>query len=143
MVGFESTLYVASEGDGAVEVCAAVLSQSINCPIEFPFNISLSTNDGSSGELHYTLLKYYTSAHFVVSSMDYGAHVFTLLMFDACQTKRCLEIAIMDDVIPENRESFSVTLERTPTLDSRITLHPASGEIQISENDGIKSVANA
>ena len=32
-----------------VELCAVVYEPDINCPIEFPFNISLSTADGTAG----------------------------------------------------------------------------------------------
>ena len=43
---------------------------------------------------------------------------------------------IMDDIILENDESFILTLERTSDLDSRITLDPVNGVVEITENDG-------
>ena len=32
-----------------VELCVVVYEPNINCPIEFPFNVSLSTADGTAG----------------------------------------------------------------------------------------------
>ena len=58
----------------------------------------------------------------------------TLLMFDSCETRQCTNIAIMNDGLEESTESFSVTLERTSELDTRIILDPDIGEIVI--NDG-------
>lgn len=49
-MGLERTLYSVSEDVGVVEVCAYVYSPTIDCPIEFPFNVSLSTTDGSAGK---------------------------------------------------------------------------------------------
>ena len=42
---------------------------------------------------------------------------------------------IVDDTILENDESFDVTLERTPDLNSRITLDPVNGVVEIADND--------
>ena len=43
VVGLEETLYHVTEGVGVVEVCATVYEPIIDCPIAFPFNISIST----------------------------------------------------------------------------------------------------
>ena len=69
--------------------------------------------------------------------MDYGA-VSTTFTFAACETRQCDNISIVDDVTLEMTESFSVTLERTPDLNSRITLNPVDGDINILDNDGRK-----
>ncbi|CAI8015468.1 hypothetical protein GBAR_LOCUS9583, partial [Geodia barretti] len=119
VVGLEMTVYSVSEGDGNVEVCAVVHSPNIDCPIEFSFAVNLTTKDGTA-----------------ISPMDYGA-LSTTLMFDTCETRKCTNIAIANDDIPEGTESFNVTLEGTPGLDDRITLDPVDGEIQISDRDGI------
>ena len=49
-MGLERTLYSVSEDVGVVEVCAIVYSPTIDCPITFPFNVSLSTSNGSAGK---------------------------------------------------------------------------------------------
>ena len=42
---------------------------------------------------------------------------------------------IMDDITLENDESFILTLERTSDLNSRITLDPVNGVVEITDND--------
>ena len=64
--------------------------------------------------------------------MDYGA-VSTLLSFAACQMRSCVNVSIENDIVLENVEPFAVTLERTPELDSRITLNPVDGVVEIIE----------
>ena len=51
-VGLERTLYQVSEDVGAVNVCAVIkfYSSNVDCPVPFPFDIKLSTGDGSAGE---------------------------------------------------------------------------------------------
>ena len=49
-MGLERTLYQVSEDVGVVEVCAIVYSPTDECPIEFPFNVTLNTTDGSAGK---------------------------------------------------------------------------------------------
>ena len=63
----------------------------------------------------------------------------TLLSFAACQIRSCVNVSIINDVVLENVESFDVTLERTLGLDSRITLNPVDGVIEITDNDGTRS----
>ena len=48
-VGLEQTFFHVMEGVGYVELCANVSFPEITCPIEFPFNVSLSTADGTAG----------------------------------------------------------------------------------------------
>ena len=48
VVGLERTFYNVSEDVGVVEVCAIVYSPTIVCPIEFPFDVSLSTSDNTA-----------------------------------------------------------------------------------------------
>ena len=72
---------------------------------------------------------------FAVSSMDYVTLADTL-MFDVCETQRCVNLTIEDDSVDESEETFRVSLERTPDLDSRIILDPVDGEIVIVDDDG-------
>ena len=74
--------------------------------------------------------------HFsVVNPMDY-LELNTILSFAACETRRCVNVTIVDDLVDEPLESFDYTLERTPGLDSRISLDPVDGVVQINDNDG-------
>ena len=58
------------------------------------------------------------------------------LMFDACQTRSCVNVTIVDDLVDELEEFFRVSLTRTTGLDSRITLNPVDGRTVITDNDG-------
>ena len=45
----EEMLYGVSEADGIVELCVIVTFPEIECPISFPFNIGISTSNGTAG----------------------------------------------------------------------------------------------
>ena len=49
VVGLERTIFTVSEDVGVVELCARVFEPDIECPIEFPFNIILSSTDRTAG----------------------------------------------------------------------------------------------
>ena len=49
MVGLKQTFFRVGEKEGYVELCANVSFPEITCPIEFPFDVSLSTADGTAG----------------------------------------------------------------------------------------------
>ena len=48
-VGFEETVYRTDETSGSVELCAVVYEPAIDCPIEFDFNVTFETMDGTAG----------------------------------------------------------------------------------------------
>ena len=52
VVGLERTYYNVSESVGVVEVCAVVYQPTGVCPIQFPFDVTLSTRDGSAGSVN-------------------------------------------------------------------------------------------
>ena len=49
VVGLERTFITVSEDVGVVELCAIVRSPVITCPIDYPFEVNLSTDDGTAG----------------------------------------------------------------------------------------------
>ena len=49
VVGLERTNFTVFEDVGAVELCARVFEPDTNCPIEFPFDVILSTADRTAG----------------------------------------------------------------------------------------------
>ena len=56
VVGLEETFYRVSESVGVVEVCAIVYHPNITCPIQFPFNVNLSTiGNNSQSVFHLTM----------------------------------------------------------------------------------------
>ena len=48
-VGFEKAHYSVNEASGMVEICAVVNEPNVDCPIEFDFNMTFQTRDGSAG----------------------------------------------------------------------------------------------
>ena len=48
-VGLERTAYIVNENTGVVEICARVFEPSIPCPIDFAFNLTIDTIDGTAG----------------------------------------------------------------------------------------------
>ena len=71
------------------------------------------------------------------SPQDFTSLQSALLSFDECDRLKCIGITIVDDSMVEMTESFDVILDRTTSLDSRITLGLADGVVEITENDGI------
>ena len=47
-MGLESTFYNVSENESVVEVCAVVYTPDISCPINFAFDVRVSTSTDSS-----------------------------------------------------------------------------------------------
>ena len=68
-------------------------------------------------------------------STDYD-EISVVFMFEACTTRVCEALSIVDDDVSERTESFYLTLERTNDLDSRIILNPSDGEVTILNDDG-------
>ena len=50
IVGLEESFYQVSENMGVVTVCTVVNSTGISCPIDYLFEVKLSTKDGSAGK---------------------------------------------------------------------------------------------
>lgn len=69
--------------------------------------------------------------------MDFIASSSTV-RFPACETRRCVDVTIVDDLVRELfRESFAVYITRSPNMDRRITLNPAAVNVNIfiTDND--------
>ena len=65
--------------------------------------------------------------------------VSTVVIFQQCETLVCEQINITDDLNLELTETFSIGLQRTPTLDRRIRLSPVNTVVEIQDNDGKSS----
>ena len=49
MIGLERTIFLEFENVVVVELCARVFEPDIDCPIEFPFEVILSTVNRNAG----------------------------------------------------------------------------------------------
>ena len=66
----------------------------------------------------------------VVSPIDFTA-VSQLLRIEACKTRKCVNISIINDFIKEEMESFNITLRRTENVPIAVTIDPAEAVVQI------------
>ena len=71
--------------------------------------------------------------------MDYSSTINTIVQFDECERRSCINITIVDDEVLENTEYFNLTLERNG-LHERIQLDPVDGLVQITNNDRMCTV---
>ena len=55
-------------------------------------------------------------------------------MFDRCAIRRCVNISIVDDNIPENTEYFTVMIGGMSNLHPNINLSPNEANITIHDN---------
>ena len=53
VVGLERTFFTVSEDVGVLELCARIFEPAIECPIEFPVDVILSTTHRTAG-MYYT-----------------------------------------------------------------------------------------
>ena len=83
----------------------------------------------------HSVLKWNVMFFSTVDPMDYLG-VNSILSFAACEIRRCVNVIIEDDLVDEEEEFFDFTLERTPGLDSRISLNPVDGRSFIVDDDG-------
>ena len=82
-------------------------------------------------------VKFIRFSQSVENPMDY-LELNTILSFAACETRSCVNVTIVDDLVdePDLIEFFHYTLERTPGLDPRISLDPVDGVVEIIDDDG-------
>ena len=59
-----------------------------------------------------------------------------ILSFAACETRQCVNVTIVDDLVDEPVEEFYFSLERTMSLDSRISLRPVDTRVIMHDNEG-------
>ena len=141
VVGLEQIFYSTPEDEGSVDVCVVVHMPDIDCPIKFPFTVLLFTRDFSAGIAPICVSIH--SFHITTGSpMDYGAAVDTIVQFNECERRSCINIPIVDDEVLENSEFFHLILERNG-LHERIQLDPVDGIVEITDNDGMCTVVTA
>ena len=70
--------------------------------------------------------------------LDYHALASTVLAFNVCEIRKCIEVTIENDTTPENNESIILFLDQfNSEYDERISLDPRNGEIHIIDDDGV------
>ena len=75
--------------------------------------------------------------------LDYHALVSTVLAFNVCEIRKCIEVTIENDRTLENNESIILFLDPFSSgYDERISLDPRNGEIHIIDDDGVYDIVH-
>ena len=69
-----------------------------------------------------------------MSPDDYIAPSNPVVKFLACEKSNCVSITIVNDNEQENTDTFDITLERSPDLNSNIRLGTVHGVIEITDD---------
>ena len=62
------------------------------------------------------------------------------LNFAACNTRQCVNVSIVNNLVDEAVEEFDISLVETSGLDSRITLQPVDARVVIHDDEGISGL---
>ena len=107
---------------------------------EIPFIVTLSTTSGTaqgkhrpcSSIKHHIYNQSIIFAPFFLGELDYQGFVGADLTFDASESRRCLDIGLVDDSILENDEFFTILLAST---NQRILIVTNSRTVTIIDDD--------
>ena len=113
-IGVQIPMYEVDEGNGTVEVCAILISGTLERTVTF----TLSTQDGSA-----------TST----DPLDFSA-VLKNLTFDQMSSRQCLEIPIEDDDIVEEPERFTIVISED---DPDVDITTPTSVVTITDNDRV------
>ena len=120
-------MYLATEGMGAVTVCAIIDRPVIDCPVNFNFEVTLSVGDGGSGSSNDgdTTMCMCVDVDFVDDLP---------IVFTTCATRACTAVSIIDDDRVEDETEIRIRLERPTDLDSRISVDTSYSRIEITDD---------
>ena len=113
-IGVEIPIYTVNEGDGTIEVCAILVSGTLERTVTF----TLSTQDDSA-----------TST----DPVDFTA-VLEELTFDQSTARQCVDIPITDDDRVEDPENFTVVISGD---DPDVNFMPPTSVVTIIDNDRV------
>ena len=114
-VRFENLSHSAEEDTGTVQIVMELVSPGSSCPSEVPVSLGIETSDATAE-----------------SSLDYVA-VDTTVTFAPCESRRTVDIPLIDDGRLENHETFTVRLLRTESSDPRIRIDSSTAVVEIAD----------
>ena len=77
----------------------------------------------------------YLSFHLTELNFEYDLKE-AELRFSACAKRQCLNVAILEDLLLEETETFTIHLEKSLGLSNEFTVDPSVKVINITDNDG-------
>ena len=151
-MGFERSSYSTSEGNGSVEVCVQVKSGTPQNPL----NLSLTTVDGdATGEQFYMQRAVSITIPLLQGSKHKLQHIQHALQLNSVYSiiavadytnttaelkfgprmRKCVQIPVINDMVPEAPEHFSIKLAMATPLPG-IVLTPDIATVVINDDDG-------
>ncbi|CAI8057262.1 hypothetical protein GBAR_LOCUS31214, partial [Geodia barretti] len=115
VVRLAETSYTIGESDEVVEVCINAVGTTSSCPSTESFHVTLSTSDQTAE-----------------SPADYVA-VEEVLTFAACESQRCVNVRLANDLVNEPEETFSLSLTRSTRY--HISITSTTGVVVITDDD--------
>ena len=115
------------EGDGEVEVCL-----QLNVPLVEDLEITVSAASGSGKTFVFSVLKFSIVFSKATGDVDYINGERTV-SFPTGATEACVAFDIIDDILQENDEIFTVTFSLRPGI---MTGVHATATVTIIDNDG-------
>ena len=113
IVGLDRAYYFIVERNTPLSILATVFVPKVNCPSP-PFTLQLTTSEGTAQ-----------------AGLDFKS-VTTTVWFSVCQRRVGTSgILIIDDLIVEDYEHYTVTLERTPSTPEFVTIDPVEATVEI------------
>lgn len=130
---------VVDEGDGELEVCIVVTYPKLDCPVIFPFEMIFSATPGTASQLglHYNLFVLFMPLFYSTGANEDYKLGTTLLRFGACETRSCWNVSIVDNLLLEDTENFTLHLEKSHGLSNDFRIDPSLKVISITDDDGV------
>ncbi|CAI8013443.1 FRAS1-related extracellular matrix protein 2 [Geodia barretti] len=119
----DKTAYSVQEENRTVTVCVEVDSPVIDTPIDFSFSVLLNTIDGTA----VSITRGNVRADFSAQRRSF--------YFSVRETRECYNIPVTNDDTQEDKETFTVTVNRTSSLDPRIRLEDNVAVVSIIDAD--------
>ena len=135
-IGFNSTGYSINESGGNVLLSVHVLEKMISEDVIIHVRLTTfhDTANGNS-EPRLSLIYGLYKLFFIIATVDYE-NLTTILNFNESSTKLEVPLHIIDDVVLENDEEFTVLLELLDAkYDGRVMLQPNVSMVTILDDD--------
>ena len=133
-IGVEVPSYTVNEGDGTIEVCAILVSGTLERTVTFTLSTEQNANaQGQHGQyICNNSLSINSRCSFIPTESEDYSRVVAQLFFDGDTERACTNIPIIDDTAIEVVETFGIILT---TNASDVEFMPPTSIVNIIDND--------
>ncbi|CAI8015959.1 Scavenger receptor cysteine-rich type 1 protein M130 [Geodia barretti] len=124
------TITVVRYGDNSSDLCVSI---SISGGNEVPIGDDVIVENDETTTI---VLSVNNTDVGIINNTDAVITILDNDVFDACETRACTDVRIINDNWSENAETFAVSLERNSAQDAWLSIDPAEAEVTILLNDG-------